>query len=54
MQTMVHEFWKDNTKLFELHATMRQTNEKFIAIMNRMWTNNQTCDELTYINSSCM
>jgi len=50
----VHEFWKDNTKLFELHATMRQTNEKFIAVLNRMQTNNQTLDELTYINSSCM
>jgi hypothetical protein len=54
MQTMTHDFWKDNIKCFELHTTMRQTNETFIAILNRMRTNNQTCDDLTYINSSCM
>jgi hypothetical protein len=33
---------------------MHETHEKFIAILNRMQTNNQTCDDLTYINSSCM
>jgi hypothetical protein len=33
---------------------MCQTNEKFIAILNRMWKNNQTFDDLKYINSSCM
>jgi hypothetical protein len=54
MQTMTHEFWKDNIKCFELHTTMHQTSEKFIAILNRMQTNNQTCDDLTYFNSSCM
>jgi hypothetical protein len=54
MQTMTCEFWKDNIKCLELHTTMHQSNEKSIAILNRMQKNNQTCDDLTYINSSCM
>jgi hypothetical protein len=54
MQIVTHEFWKDNIKCFKFHTTMRHTNETFIVILNRMWTNNQTCDDLTYINSSCM
>ena len=33
---------------------MRQRNETFIAILNRMQTNNQRHDDLTYINSRCM
>jgi hypothetical protein len=36
MQTMTHGFLKENINLFELHSTMRHTNEKFIAILNRM------------------
>jgi hypothetical protein len=54
MQTMTHYVWKDKIKCFELHTTMRQINETFISILNRLRTNNQTCDDLTYINSSCM
>jgi hypothetical protein len=54
METITHEFWRDNIKCFELHTTMRQTDETFIAILNRMCTNNQTYDELTYINSRCL
>jgi len=54
MQTMTHDFWKDNIKCFELHTKMWQTTENFIAILNRMRTNNQICDDLTYINLSCM
>jgi hypothetical protein len=54
MQTTTHDFWKDNIKCFELHTTMRQKNGYFIAILNRMWKNNQTRDDLAYINSSCM
>jgi hypothetical protein len=54
MQTMMHEFWKDNIKCFELHTTMHQTNEKFIAILNRMQTKNRIFNDLTYFNSSCM
>jgi hypothetical protein len=33
---------------------MRQTDETFIAILNRMRTNSQTYDDLTYINSGCL
>ena len=33
---------------------MRQTDTTFIAILNRMQTNNQTHDDLTYINSWCL
>ena len=51
METMTHDFGRDNIKFFELHTTMCQTDETFIAILNRMRTNNQTYDDLTYINS---
>jgi hypothetical protein len=54
MQTITYDFWRDNVKCYELHTTMRQTNEKFIAILNRMQTNSQTNDDLAYINTNCM
>jgi exonuclease III len=54
MQTVTYDFWKDNVKCYELQTTMRQTNEKFIAILNRMRTNSQTSNDLTYINMNCM
>jgi hypothetical protein len=54
METVTHDFWRDNIKCFELHTTMRQTDETFIAILNRMRTNNQTYDDLTYINLRCL
>jgi ATP-dependent DNA helicase PIF1 len=53
METITHDFWRDNIKCFELHTTMRQTDETFIAILNRMCTNNQTHDDLTHINLRC-
>jgi hypothetical protein len=54
METITHDFWRDNIKFFELHTTMHQTNETIIEIMNRMCTNNQTYDDLTYINLRCL
>jgi hypothetical protein len=54
MQTMTHEFSKDNIKLFELHTKMRQIDETFIENLNRMQTNIQRFDDLTYINSRSM
>jgi hypothetical protein len=51
---MTHDFWRDNIKCFELHTTMCQTDEASIVILNRMRTNNQTYDDLTYINSRCL
>jgi hypothetical protein len=33
---------------------MRQADETFTAILNRMCTNNQTYDDLTYINLRCL
>ena len=33
---------------------MCQTDETFIAILNRMRINNQTYDDLTYINLRCL
>jgi hypothetical protein len=54
METMTHDFWRDNIKCFELHTIMHQTDETFIAILNRMRTNNQTYDDLTYINLRCL
>ena len=35
-QTITHDFWKDNVKCFQLHMTMRQTNKRFISVLNRM------------------
>ena len=54
METVTHDFWRDNIKFFEFHTTMRQTDETFIPILNRMCTNSQTYDDLTYINSRCL
>jgi hypothetical protein len=54
METMTREFWRDNIKFFELHTTMRQIDETFIAILNRMHTNNQPYDDLTCINLRCL
>jgi hypothetical protein len=54
METSTHDFWRDDIKFFELHTTMRQTDETFIAILNRMHTNNQTHDDLTHINLRCL
>ena len=53
METITHDFWRDNIKFFELHTTMRQTDETFIAILNRMCTKIQTHDDLTHINLRC-
>jgi hypothetical protein len=50
METITHDFWRDNIKFFELHTIMCQTDETFIAILNRLRTNNQTHDDLTHIN----
>jgi exonuclease III len=54
MQTITHDFWKYNIKCYELHTTMRQKDEKFISILNRMRTNNQTSDDLAYLNRNCI
>jgi hypothetical protein len=54
MQTITHDFWRDNIKCYELHTTMHQTNENFISILNRMHTNIQTSDDLAYLNTNCM
>ena len=54
MQTITHDFWKYNIKCYELHTIMRQKDEKFISILNRMRTNNQTSDDLAYLNRNCI
>jgi len=54
METVTHDLWRDNIKFFDLHTTMHQTDEIFIAIQNRMRKNNQTYDDLTYINLRCL
>jgi hypothetical protein len=51
---MKYDFWRDNIKFFELHTTMHQTGETFIAILNRIPKNIQTYDDLTYINLRCL
>ena len=33
---------------------MRQTDENFISTLNRIRTNNQTEDDLAYINRNCL
>jgi hypothetical protein len=54
MQKITYDFWKDSVKFYELHTTMRQTNEKFIVILNRMQTNRQTREYVEYINMNCI
>ena len=50
MQSIAYEFWTDSVKCNEFHTTIHKTNEKFIGILNRMWTNSQSKDDLEYIN----
>jgi hypothetical protein len=54
MQRISYEFWTYSVKCYELHTTMRQKNEKFISIMNRMRTNSQTTEDLEYIYTNCI
>jgi hypothetical protein len=54
MQSIAYDFWTDCVKCYELQTTMRKTNGKFIAILNRMRTNSQTKDDLDYINMNCI
>jgi hypothetical protein len=36
MKTSAYDFWKQNIKLYELQTTMRDRDEKIIAILNKM------------------
>ena len=53
-QVIAYEFRKKNVKCYELHTTMRQTDENFISTLNRIRTNNQTEDDLAYLNKNCL
>jgi hypothetical protein len=54
MQPLTYEFWEHNIRCYELQTTMHQRDENFIAILNRMQTNNQTIDDFLYINACCV
>ena len=53
-QPITCDFWQEHVKYYEFHIEMRQTNEIFIAILNRMRTHNQTEDDLNYLNRNCI
>ena len=53
-QVITYDFRKKNVKCYELHTTMRQTDENFISTLNRIRTNNQTEDDLEYLNKNCL
>ena len=53
-QVITYDFRKKNVKCYELHTTMCQIDENFISTLNRIWTNNQTEDDLAYINRNCL
>ena len=53
-QVIAYEFRKKNVKCYELHTTMRQTDENFISTLNRIRTNNRTKDDLAYLNRNCL
>jgi len=50
IQRITYDFWKDNVRCYELHMKMCQTNEDFMAILNRMHTHIQKINDLAYIN----
>ncbi|XP_059070801.1 uncharacterized protein LOC131860407 [Cryptomeria japonica] len=49
-----YNFWIDNVKCYPLTKTMRQKDETFIYILNKMRVAAQTSDDIDYLNQHCL
>ena len=48
-----YNFWQEKVKCYNFHLTMRQKGEDFIKILNKMRLNEQSVDDIEYINRHC-
>ena len=49
-QKLSYNFWQEKVKCYELHMPMRQKDENFIRILNKMRLNEQSNEDIEYIN----
>ena len=49
--TIPYSFWKDNVKCFELKQVMRQDDNVFMSILNRISTCFQTNNDISHFNN---
>jgi hypothetical protein len=48
-----YTFWLENVLCFELHNVVRQTNQKFIFVLDHARTGLQNDEDLIYLNTTC-
>ncbi|XP_059067532.1 ATP-dependent DNA helicase PIF1-like [Cryptomeria japonica] len=49
-----YDFWQQLVKCFNLQTTMRQTDQLFVAALNRIRMGSQTKEDIAYLNSKCL
>jgi hypothetical protein len=52
-EKLSYTFWREKVKCYELHMSMRQRDKDFITVLNKMRLNEQSNDDIEYINSHC-
>jgi hypothetical protein len=52
-EKLSYTFWQEKVKCYELHMSMRQRDKDFITVLNKMRLNEQSNDDIEYINSHC-
>ena len=52
-EKLSYNFWQQKVKCYELHTTMRQRDEDFIKVLNKMRLNEQSDEDIEYINHHC-
>ena len=52
-QPFPYKFWPDMIKCYEPKKVVRQENQTFISILNRIRTCSQTIDDIDYLNQHC-
>ena len=52
-QQLPYGFWAENVKCFQLNRVMRQTDQTFISILNRIRRNIQTESDIAFLNNHC-
>lgn len=52
-ELMPYDFWQENIKCYNLQTTMRQKDEIFITILNKIHIGSETKNDTTYLNKQC-
>jgi hypothetical protein len=52
-EKLSYTFWQEKVKCYELHMSMRQRDKDFIRVLNKMRLNEQSNDDIEYINNHC-